>query len=103
VVQVSLFPLASTAGFEKASIEDLLGGAPLTGAVTGPVQITVAPGDAGKKFADHFPGTTAQIGVVANFYRAPDDPEGERRQIVPAKCGFFPPTLTFTAHNMLLK
>lgn len=100
-VTVYLYPLATTAGFEQASVEDLLEGATPPGVASSPVHFPVSPGQEGR-FEDLFPGTTAQIGVVADYYRAPGDAEGTRRQVVPAKCGFFPPTLVLSPSDVLL-
>lgn len=101
VVTVYLFPLASTAGFEQASVGELLGGATPPGVVSSPVHFPVSPGAQGE-FEDLFPASAVQVGVVADYYRAPGDPEGTRRQVVPAKCGFFPPKLVLAPSDLLL-
>jgi type VI secretion system VasD/TssJ family lipoprotein len=101
-VTIYLFPLAASAGFEQASVDDLLGGASPPGVVSAPVHFPVSPGQVGR-FKDLFPGTTAQIGVVADYYRAPGDAEGTRRQVVAAKCGWFStPKLVLAPSDLLL-
>jgi type VI secretion system VasD/TssJ family lipoprotein len=100
-VTLYLYPLAATAGFEQASIEDLLGGSTPPGVLSSPVHFPISPGQGGK-FEDLFPGTTAQIGVVADYYRAAGDAEGTRRQVIPADCGWFPPTLVLSPTDLLL-
>lgn len=101
-VTIYLFPLAASAGFEQASVDDLLSGASPPGVVSAPVHFPVSPGQVGR-FKDLFPGTTAQIGVVADYYRAPGDAEGTRRQVVAAKCGWFStPRLVLAPSDLLL-
>jgi type VI secretion system VasD/TssJ family lipoprotein len=100
---VYLFPLASSVGFERTPPEDLLGGATPPGVLGGAVHLTIAPGEEEREFEDLFPASTAQIGVVADYYRAPGDPEGTRMQVVPARCGWRTPELTLTAKDIYLE
>ena len=100
-VAIYLYPLATSVGFEQAGLQDLLSGDNPPGVVSSAVHFPVSPGETGK-FQDLFPGTTAQIGVVADYYRAPGDPEGTRRHVIPAKCGWFPPKLVLAPTDLLL-
>jgi type VI secretion system VasD/TssJ family lipoprotein len=101
VVTLYLFPLSSTVGFEQTSVDDLLGGATPPGVEGSPVHVAVVPGEVKKKFEDFFPASTTQIGVVADYYRSPVDPEGVRRQIVPARCGWLrKPKLRLSAKDL---
>ena len=100
-VTVFVFPLASSAVFEQTSVDDLLAGVEGTGMLSRPAQLTIGPGEQGRSFEKLFPADTEQLGVVADYYRAPGDPEGERRQIVPARCTpFFTPSLRLTARDL---
>jgi type VI secretion system VasD/TssJ family lipoprotein len=101
VVTLYLFPLSSTVGFEQTGVGDLLGGATPPGVEGSPVHVLIAPGESKKKFEDFFPSSTTQIGVVADYYRSPVDPEGVRRQIVPARCGWWrKPKLRLSAKDL---
>ena len=101
---VYLFPLASSMGFEQASVPDLLAGETPPGVVSKPVHLTVAPGEEKRRFEDLFPATTSQLGVVADYYRSPGDPEGTRTQVVPARCGWLrTPSLVLTSKDVYLK
>ena len=87
-VTLYLFPLIGTLGFEQASVPDLLEGLTPAGSAGPPVSITVGPGEA-REFEEALPPSAAYIGIVADYYRAPGDPEGRRRAVVPAKCSMF--------------
>lgn len=84
-VTLYLFPLTGTLGFEQASVQDLLEGLTPPGAAGPPVSITVGPGEE-REFEEALPPSAVYLGVVADYYRAPGDPEGRRRAVVPAKC-----------------
>ena len=84
-------------------MEELLAGATPPGVLSSPRRITVAPGDDGRKFEDRFPDSTRQLGVIADYYRAPGDEPGERRQVVPARCGFRTPKLELAAKDLYLE
>jgi len=100
---VYLYPLASSQGFEQANVDDLLGGATPPGVLAPPSPITIAPGEEKRTFEDLFPSQTTQIGVVADYYRAPGDPEGTRTQVVPARCGMRKPKLALSAKDVYRK
>jgi type VI secretion system VasD/TssJ family lipoprotein len=100
---VYLYPLASGQGFEQANVDDLLGGATPPGVLAPPSPITIAPGEEKRSFEDLFPSQTTQIGVVADYYRAPGDPEGTRTQVVPARCGMRKPKLVLSAKDVYRK
>jgi len=86
-VTLYLYPLNSKLGFEEASIQDLLEGNEPAGSVGKPVPITIGPGEQ-REFNHALPPSAAFVGIVADYYRGPGDPEGERRIVVPAKCSF---------------
>ena len=100
VVTLYLFPLSSSVGFEQTSVDDLLGGATPPGVEGAPVHLSIAPGELKKTFEDSFPPATTQLGLVADYYRSPVDPEGSRVQIVPARCGWRKPKLRLSARDL---
>ena len=100
-VTVFVFPLSSSAAFEQKSVEDLLGAPTGSGILAAPVVITIAPGEQDRRLEKLFPAETAQLGVVADYYRSRNAPEGSRRQIVPARClPFLTPRLTMTTTDL---
>ena len=103
VVTIYLYPLASVLGFQQASVDDLLGGATPPGVLSNPVALTVAPGEEDRVFEDLFPAQTIQLGVLADYYRAPGDPEGARMQVVRARCGWRKPKLVLSAKDLYLE
>lgn len=104
VLTVYFYPLASSSGFEQANVDDLLRGETPPGVLAPPASTTIRPGDKKRQFEDVFPGETSHIGVIADYYRAPGDPEGARRQVVKAKCGWFgKPKLVFSARDLYRK
>lgn len=100
---VYLYPLASSQGFQQANVDDLLGGATPPGVLAPPSPITIAPGEEKRSFEDLFPSQTTEVGVVADYYRAPGDPEGTRTQVVPARCGMRKPKLALSAKDIYRK
>jgi type VI secretion system VasD/TssJ family lipoprotein len=87
VVVLHLFPLETTFGFESAPAGDLLRGQVPSGVVARPLQVTVAPGEE-RSLKHPLPERTTRIGIVADYYRGPEDPEGSRKADVPL-CGIF--------------
>jgi predicted component of type VI protein secretion system len=104
VLTVYFYPLASSLGFEQANVDDLLGGDTPPGVLAPPASATIRPGEEGRQFEDVFPNETSHIGVIADYYRSPGDPEGTRRQVVRAKCGWLgKPKLVFSARDLYQK
>ena len=101
-ITVYIYPLSSSSAFVQAPIADLLEGAMPAGALAPPVPITIAPGES-RTFKETFPAQTRQLGVLADFYRAPGDPEGTRTQVVPARCGMRKPKLTLSPKDVYRK
>lgn len=100
-VTLYLYPLVGTLGFEQASVSDLLEGASPPG-VAGPrVPVTVSPSEE-RSFEEAFPETAVYMGIVADYYRGPNDAEGSRRAVVPARCGFRTPTITLSPQDLLV-
>jgi predicted component of type VI protein secretion system len=99
---VYLFPLASTTSFEQANVNELLGGEKPLGALSDPLPVTLSPGEK-RAFRELLPSQTNQIGVVADYYRAPGDPEGTRTLVVPARCGLRKPKLELTPKDVYRK
>lgn len=101
-VTIFLYPLISPLGFQQASVQDLLDGASPPGVAGPPVSITVGPGER-RSFQEAFPQTSAYMGIVVDYYRGPSDPEGSRRAVVPATCGWFSsPTITLSPQDLLV-
>lgn len=103
VIVLYLYPLSSPAGFEQASVEDLLGGAAPPGVLGPRHEITIGPGQT-STLEQSFPLNTTQIGVVADYYRAPGDAAGTRKATVPARCGKSGlPSAVLSARDLLVK
>ncbi len=98
---VFIYPLSSVEGFEQTHPDDLLAGARPAGVIAPPMPFTVEPGELERTFQDLFPAETTHLGVIADYYRAPGDPEGERRRVVPARCGIFKPKIVLSSRDML--
>lgn len=97
-----VFPLSSTVGFSNTPVEELLAGATPPGVEGSPIQIAIKPGEEDKRFEELFPAETVFLGVIANYYRSPGDPEGSRTQVVPARCGWRTPRLSLAAKDVYL-
>ena len=67
-----------------------------------PVIFTVSPGEK-RIFFEALPPETNLVGVLADYYRAPGDPEGTRLQVVPARCGLRKPALVLSPKDMYHK
>lgn len=98
-ITVYVYPLSSSSAFEQTSVVELLEGTTPAGALAPPVPITVAPGEE-RSFRETFPAETRQLGILADYYRAPGDPEGTRTQVVPARCGWRKPKLTLSPKDV---
>lgn len=100
-VTLYLYPLIGTLGFEQASVTDLLEGATPPGVAGKPLAVTVGPGEE-RSFEEAFPSTAEYMGIVADYYRGPGDPEGTRRAVVEVGCGWFPPKVTLSPTDLLV-
>lgn len=98
-ITVYVYPLSSSSAFEQTPVVELLEGSTPAGAVAPAVPITVAPGEK-RSFQETFPAATRQLGILADYYRAPGDPEGTRTQVVPARCGLRKPKLTLSPKDV---
>ncbi len=100
VVALYLFPLESDLAFHQASVSDLLRQEPIGGMVAPPLQMTITPGEE-QEVVEDFGDRTEEIGIVADYYRAPGDPEGKRKTSVRARCGWFSdPSITLGPNNI---
>ncbi len=100
-VTMYLFPLVGTLGFEQASVSDLLEGATPPGLAGPRVPVTVSPGET-RSFEEAFPESAVYMGIVADYYRGPNDAEGSRRAVVPARCGWRAPRITLSPQDLLV-
>jgi type VI secretion system VasD/TssJ family lipoprotein len=101
-VTLLVYPLTSAVAFEQTSVSSLLEGKRPVGAPVPPIPFTISPGEE-RLFEDSFGPATTEIGIVADFYRAPEDPEGSRLQVVPAECGWFKTTLVLSPRDIYVK
>jgi len=85
-VVVQIYPLRDGWGFERASVDDLLTGAPFEGSLGSPMTLQVLPGEV-VELEKVFPGPTSRVGFVADYYRTAADPEGTRKITTAAGCG----------------
>jgi len=98
-ITVYIYALSSPVGFEQATVAELLEGDLPNGVLQPPVPITVSP-DEKRSFEEMFPTDTSQLGVLADYYRAPGDPEGTRIQVIPARCGLRKPKLVLSPKDV---
>lgn len=101
-ITVYVYPLSSSSAFEQTTVAELLEGFTPPGVVAPPVPITLAPGER-RLFRETFPAETRQLGVLADYYRAPGDPDGTRTQVLPARCGMRKPALTLSPRDVYRK
>jgi type VI secretion system VasD/TssJ family lipoprotein len=101
-VTVYVYALSTPEGFEGALPDDLLVGTKPAGALQPPVPITVQPGEH-HSVQQLFPADTHQLGLLADFYRAPGDPLGTLTQVVPARCGLRRPKLLLSRSDIYPK
>jgi type VI secretion system VasD/TssJ family lipoprotein len=102
VVALYIYPLRSQADFQRLTVEELLseGSAP---GMDPPRQITVGPGQT-LPFEDTLPPMTTSVGLVADYYYRPGDPEGTRKLVLAAECGRFGrQTVTLSARELTLQ
>jgi type VI secretion system VasD/TssJ family lipoprotein len=98
---IYIYPLAGPEAFEQTHPDDLLAGARPAGVIAPPVPFTIEPSEAERTFQELFPTETTHLGVIADYERAPGDPEGIRSQVVPARCGIFKPKIRLSSRDML--
>ncbi len=103
VVVLYLYALASSPGFRQLTADDLLAGARPTGMLEDePRTLTVGPGQI-LAHADTLPPETREVGIVADYYRAPGGGAGERKAVLPADCGtFFKSSLVLASSRLVL-
>lgn len=101
-ITVYIYALSSSEGFERTSVSDLLEGELPSGVLKPPVPVTVSP-DEKRAFEEMFPAETSQLGLLADYYRAPGDPEGTRTLVVPARCGLRKPRLELSSTDVSRK
>jgi len=88
VVVVHFYPLQNATAFAATNARDLIRGTKPAGVAGEPWQTTVRPGQT-VKLGEKLPPETADLGIVADYYRRPNDPPGTRRVVLPAECGMF--------------
>lgn len=101
VVVLYLYPLENDLSFQQSSVEDLLRGDRIPGVVGSPLPMTIDPGEK-REIEESFPAHTKHLGLLADYYRAPGEPEGTRKLVVKAKCGWFSdPSVQLTPRDLL--
>ena len=89
VLPLLIYALSSTLAFERMDISALLSGDQKPeGVVGGPLELLIYPGQI-VEFHEVLDAQTTQLGIVADYYRRPNDPPGTRRVVLPAECGMF--------------
>src|SRR5262249_11737901 len=103
VLPVYVYALGSTLGFERMEVSALLSGEKAEGVVGERLEVIVYPGQK-IEFHEVLDPRTKQIGVVADYYRSPNDPPGTRKVVLPADCGMFGnPSIRLTATDILVE
>ena len=104
VVALYIYPLTASQGFRRLSREDLLNGATPSGMLEPkPRMLTVGPGQI-LPISDSLPPQTAEVGLVADYYQGPGFAVGQRKVVVPAKCGLLGrKSITLAANGLELQ
>ena len=102
VAVLYLYPLENRLGFEQMPVTDLLSGATPAGLLGSRLQLTVTPGEQ-RDVNETLPRGANQLGLVADFYRAPGEDEGIRKAIVDARCGLRTPSLVLSQRDLLVQ
>ena len=82
-------------------VDDLLEGGNPPGKVDERVSTVVNPGER-REIENQFPGTTAFIGIVVDYYRAPGSQEGSRKVVLEAKCSWRQPTVVLGPRDVFV-
>jgi predicted component of type VI protein secretion system len=104
VVPLYIYALKSSLEFKQLDVQTLLAGDTRpAGVVEGPLELIIAP-DSVVEFREALDPETLELGIVADYYRGPDDPPGSRKVVVRAKCGWFgTPKIRLTPTDLLLE
>ncbi len=104
IVHVYFYALKSSLEFRQMDVQTLLAGTePPAGVVEGPLELIVAPNSV-VKFREALDPDTVELGIVADYFRGPDDPPGRRRGVVKATCGLFrTPKIRLTPTDLLVE
>ena len=104
VVVLHLFPLESEQGFRQADARDLLDDSEqIAGLAGGRFAFTIPP--SGEiKWKEAMPPSTQSLGLLADYYRGPNDPPGTVKAVVRASCKWFrKPSVVLTPSNLLVR
>ena len=104
VLHLYIYALKSSLEFNQKDVTTILSSGKLPeGVVDGPLELTVAPATV-VEFSEALDPETTEIGIVADYYRRPDDPPGSRKAVVPASCGMFgSPKIRLTPTDLLVE
>jgi predicted component of type VI protein secretion system len=104
VVHVYFYALKSSLEFRQMDVQALLAGNETpAGVVEGPLELIVAP-DSVVEFREALDPETVELGIVADYFRGPDDPPGRRKGVVKATCGLFrTPKIRLTPADLLVE
>jgi type VI secretion system VasD/TssJ family lipoprotein len=104
VVPLYIYALKSSLEFKQMDVQTILAASePIEGVVEGPLELIVAP-DSVVEFREVLNPDTHELGVIADYYRGPEDPPGSRKAVVPARCSWFrTPKLRLTPTDLLVQ
>ena len=104
VLHIYIYALKSSLEFNQKDVSAILSSGELPeGVVEGPLELKVAPATV-VEFSEALDPETTEIGIVADYYRRPDDPPGSRKVVVPANCGMFgTPKIRLTPTDVLVE
>lgn len=104
VVVLYLFPLENEQGFRQADSRDLLDDPNrISGLAGGRFQFVVPPSEE-IKWKEAMPPSTRTLGLLADYYRGPNDPPGTVKAVVRASCKWFrKPKVVLTPSNLLVR
>jgi predicted component of type VI protein secretion system len=104
VLHVYFYALKSSLAFRQMDVQMLLAGTETpAGVVEGPLELIVAPSSV-VEFREALDPDTVELGIVADYFRGPDDPPGRRKAVVKATCGLFrTPKIRLTPTDLLVE
>ena len=98
-----VYPLGSERGIDQSMASEFLDGDPPVEVLEQRYEVVVTPGER-RRFDQVLPRGTAQIVVIADYYRRPGDPPGKRLASLEPRCGsLFRPTLVLSASELRLE
>ena len=103
-VALFVYPLGSQRALDQSMASAFLDGDPPVEVLEQRYEVVVTPGEQ-RRFDQVLPRGTAQVVVIADYYRRPGDPPGRRLASLEPRCrsSWFRPTLMLSASELRLE